>query len=197
MGKNVRIGVAAEMLGVTVATLRKWEKTGELVPSRRSRSGTRYYSLEELTGLRDDDRLTVCYARVSGDEPLEDLDRQQALLVDYCSAKGWSPRVIRDVGSGLDCGKEGLQELLELIAQGRARRLVLTHRERLLRFGSELVFSLCGIRGVEVVITHQGGRPPAESELPQDIQELADALSCRLVLSADGDGAGGLRSGAL
>ena len=52
--------------------------------------------------------------------------------------------------------KKGLQELLELILSRRVARLVVTHKDRLLRFGAEPVFSLCELQGIEIVIIHQG-----------------------------------------
>ena len=68
------------------------------------------------------------------------------------SAKGWRHEIIADLGSGLDYKKKGLQRLLELILFKRIHRLVLTHKDRLLRFGSELIFALCEIQNIEIVI---------------------------------------------
>ena len=65
------------------------------------------------------DPLTVCYARVSSHDQKDDLERQHAVLEAYCAAKGWRTRVIRDLGSGMNYQKKGLQELLELILSRR------------------------------------------------------------------------------
>ena len=157
----IRIGTAARLLGVTPQTLRKWEDTGYLVPVRKSPGGTRYYSANQLLGQKSDDLPTICYARVSSHDQKADLDRQHALLESYCAAQGWSSLVIRDrwcrdLGSGMNYRKKGLHQLLELILERRMQRLVLTHKDRLLRFGAELVFTLCELRGIEVVVIHQG-----------------------------------------
>ena len=72
------------------------------------------------------------------------------------------------------------QELLDLILRRRIRRLVLTHKDRLLRFGAELVFTLCELRGIEVVIIHQGEQPSFEEELAQDVLEIITVFSARL-----------------
>ena len=74
----------------------------------------------------------------------------------------------------------GLQELIELILRRRMRRLVLTHKDRLLRFGAELVFTLCEMQGIEVVIIHQGEQPNFEEELSQDVLEIITVFSARL-----------------
>ena len=178
----IRIGAAARLLGVTPQTLRKWESTGYLVPLRKTPGGTRYYSQAQLLGLKSDDAtLTVCYARVSSHDQKADLDRQQALLESCCAAHGWPCTVIRDLGSGMNnYRKKGLHQLLDMVLRGQIRRLVLTHKDRLLRFGAELVFTLCELQGIEVVVIHQGEQPSFEEELAQDVLEIITVFSARL-----------------
>ena len=190
----VKIGAAAKMLGTTPGQLRKWEANGELLPARKTQGGTRYYAIADLFGrsaaaspaaaspaaASPEEPLTVCYARVSSHDQKADLDRQQAALEAYCATKGWRTRVIRDLGSGMNYRKKGLQELLELILHRRFERLVITHQDRLLRFGAELVFRLCELQGIEIVIVHQGEQPSFEEELAQDVLEIITVFSARL-----------------
>lgn len=176
----VKIGEASELLGVAVGTLRKWEQTGELIPARKTKGGTRYYDVNELMGLGDADAPTVCYARVSSHDQKADLDRQQMMLETYCSAKGWRSEIIKDLGSGMNYRKKGLNVLLEMILRRQMKRLVLTHKDRLLRFGSELVFALCEIQGIEVVIINKGDQPTFEEELAKDVLEIITVFSARL-----------------
>ena len=166
------------MLGVTPQTLRKWENTGELLPERRSKTGTRYYDVNKMAGINNEGQPTVCYARVSSHDQKEDLNRQQELLEAYCAAKGWRCEVIRDLGSGMNYRKQGLNQLLELIMTRKMKRLVLTHKDRLLRFGAELIFTLCELQGIEIVIIHQGEQPSFEEELAQDVaQDLGEIIT--------------------
>ena len=180
----VKIGAAAKMLGTTPGQLRRWEANGELLPARKTQGGTRYYAIADLFGrsaaASPEEPLTVCYARVSSHDQKADLDRQQAALEAYCATKGWRTRVIRDLGSGMNYRKKGLQELLELILHRRFERLVITHQDRLLRFGAELVFTLCELQGIEIVILHQGEQPSFEEELAQDVLEIITVFSARL-----------------
>ena len=76
--------------------------------------------------------------------------------------------------------KKGLQELLELILRRRTERLVITHKDRLLRFGAELVFTLCELQGIEIVIIHRGEQPSFEEELAQDVLEIITVFSAKL-----------------
>lgn len=176
----VKIGSAADMLGVSIQTLRKWELTGELIPARKTKGGTRYYAVSDLLGQQAADMPTICYARVSSHDQKDDLERQHAALEAYCAAKGWRTAVIRDLGSGMNYRKKGLNELLELILRRKMRRLVLTHKDRLLRFGADLVFALCELQGIEIVIIHKGEQPSFEEELAQDVLEIITVFSARL-----------------
>lgn len=176
----VKIGKAAEMLGVEVATLRKWEASGELIPDRKSAGGTRYYDVGKLMGLGNEDMPTIGYARVSSHDQKGDLVRQAELVEAFCAAKGWRHEIISDLGSGLNYRKKGLNRLLEMILHKRIRRLVLTHKDRLLRFGAELIFALCEIQNIEIVIINKGEPPSFEEELAQDVIEIITVFSARL-----------------
>ena len=178
----VKIGEAARLPGATPGQLRKWESTGELLPSRKTTGGTRYYAVADLLGrqVSVSDPLTLCYARVSSHDQKAGLDRQHATLEAYCAAQGWRTQVIRDLGSGMNYRKKGLQELLELILNRRVARLVVTHKDRLLRFGADLLFSLCELQGIEIVIIHQGEQPSFEEELAQDVLEIITVFSAKL-----------------
>ena len=181
----VKIGEAARLLGTDHSTLRKWESTGELLPARKTKGGTRYYDVTELMGVGNESAPTLCYCRVSSHDQKADLDRQQELLEAYCSAKGWRTQVIRDLGSGMNYRKKGLNQLLELIMKRQIKRLVLSYKDRLLRFGAELVFSLCDIQGIEIVIIHKGDQPSFEGagqpeELANDVLEIITVFSARL-----------------
>jgi predicted site-specific integrase-resolvase len=176
----VKIGEAARILGTSPGTLRKWEASGEITPARKSKGGTRYYAVEDIVGLNASELPTLAYARVSSPDQKADLDRQHAMLEAYCAAKGWRSEVIRDLGSGMNYNNKGLKTLLEAILRKTTKRLVLTHKDRLLRFGAELVFTLCELQGVEIVIIHKGEPPTFEEELAQDVLEIITVFSARL-----------------
>lgn len=165
---------------MSIETLRKWEASGELIPDRKSRGGTGFYDSSKLLALGDADSPKLCYARVSSHDQKADLDRQHAMLEAYCAAKGWRSEVIRDLGSGMNYRKKGLQILLEKILRKQMKRLVLTHKDRILRFGAELVFTLCELQGIEVVIINKGEQPSFEEELAQDVLEIITVFSARL-----------------
>ena len=168
MNRFLKIGEAAKILGVSIQTMRRWETTGYLKPDRKSEGGTRYYSPDKLLGEKDiETDLTLAYARVSSHDQKKDLARQQTLLTSYCAAKGWKYEIISDLGSGMNYRKKGLKKVLNAILDKKIIRLVLSHKDRLLRFGAELIFSLCEANQVEVVIsTLYIFRPLADNIFP-------------------------------
>ena len=177
----IKIGAAAELLGVSVDTLRKWEVSGELIPDRKSQGGTRFYDSSKLINLGSADSPTICYARISSHELKLDLERQQGILEAYCVSQGWKFEMIQDLGSGMNYHKSGLQKLLEKILRKQTKRLVLTHKDRLLRFGAELIFSVCEHQGIEIVVINKGEQLRfVEEELAQDLLEIITAFSARL-----------------
>lgn len=174
------------MFGVSEGTLRRWDAGGKLV-AERTPAGHRRYRRSQIAsfnplGITPDkgELPTIAYARVFSHDQKNDLERQAKVLEMYCAAHGWSYRVIKDLGSGMNYSKEGLRELLGLIVDGRVSRVVVTHKDRLLRFGAELVFSICEMRNVEVVVINQGDEPSFEEELASDVLEIITVFSARL-----------------
>ena len=103
------------------------------------------------------------------------------VLEAFSSANGWEHETIQDLGSGLNYHKKGLQGLLRRIMIGDVGRLVLTHKDRLLRFGAELVFAMCEEFETEVVIINKSNEEITfEQELVQDMIELITVFSARL-----------------
>lgn len=184
MGMLVSIKEAARELGVWPETLRRWEAEGKIEPPMRTPGGRRRYDLAKLRGLAPhkapSSRTTLLYARVSSHDQKDDLVRQVALLESFSAANGWTYEVLQDLGSGLNYRKKGLRLLIKRICSGDVCRLVITHRDRLLRFGSELVFALCEQFGTEVVMVNASEDVTFEEELVQDVLEIITVFSARL-----------------
>jgi len=184
MSNLVSIKEAANVLGVSVQTLRRWEKEGKVLPVQRTAGGQRRFNLHSLQTpqpvLKTYERPTLAYARVSSHDQKEDLVRQEKMLEMFCSSNGWSFEILSDLGSGMNYHKRGLKKLLQKILNQNIGRLVLTHKDRLLRFGAELIFAICEEKEIEVVLINQGNESSFEEELAADVLEIITVFSARL-----------------
>jgi excisionase family DNA binding protein len=184
MERIVGIGEAAEVLGVSISTLRRWEAAGKLV-AEYTAGGHRRYDLAKLRpelfrAAEAASRKTIAYARVSSHDQKDDLERQKQVLELYCARQGWMFDVVADFGSGVNYHKKGLKRLLNGILADEVGRLVIAHKDRLLRFGAELVFGICEAKKVEVVILNQGDDTSFEEDLAKDVLEMITVFSARL-----------------
>lgn len=177
MDRLISIGELAELKAVSVDTIRRWENEGK-IKSVRTNGGHRRYRLADFV----EQKLgkTLAYACVSSQDQKHDLDRQDAVLSGYCQSNGWNYEVIRDLGSGMNYRKKGLNKLLAAILDGDVARLVITHKDRLLRFGSELIFAVCEYHDIEVIILNKKEDATFEEDLASDVLEIITVFSARL-----------------
>ncbi len=184
---HLSIGQAAILLGVSISTLRRWEKEDVLLPSFRTPGGHRRFALTTLetlfsahqTALMPTTKATA-YARVSSSDQKRDLETQKIKLEEYCRQNFSDFEIISDLGSGLNYKKPGLKKLLRSIFLRQTQHLILNHKDRLLRFGSEIVFDLCKHYGVKVTILEQREEQKFEDELVGDVIELMTVFSSKL-----------------
>jgi putative resolvase len=181
------IGEVAEELGVSVKTVRRWADAGK-IKTERTPTGHRRFYLSEVKRLytsqqaikKVDKRVTINYARVSSHDQKADLERQKQRLELFSTSQGWEFETVSDLGSGLNYNKKGLQTLIRRILRGEVERLVVTHKDRLLRFGAEIIFTICEECQTQVVVINQSEDKTFEQELVSDMIELITVFSARL-----------------
>ena len=179
MNNLLSISDMASVLGVTPKTVRLWEKEGKISSIKTEGGHRRFYPSEVLKNKKQSN-ITIGYARVSTSEQKDDLDRQKKILELYCAEKGWECEIISDIGSGINYNKKGLERLIKLICLGEIERLVVSHKDRLLRFGSEIIFSICEQHNVEIVIINKSINSTFEEELTNDVLEIITVFSSKL-----------------
>lgn len=179
MSNLLTIKQAGDLIGVSTKTLRRWESEGR-IKSKRTIGNHRRYDVSSLIGSKNNADLTICYARVSSHDQKNDLKRQVQVLESYSANKGFTFEVIQDLGSGMNYKKKGLVRLIKMICSGHVQRLIITHKDRLLRFGSELIFSLCEHFGVEVIMINKSTESTYEEDLTSDVLEIITVFSARL-----------------
>jgi putative resolvase len=172
-----------QMVGRSVKTLQKWDREGTL-KAHRSPTNRRYYTHDQYLAYRgltaDSAGKTVVYARVSSASQKPDLAKQAAALREYCERHDYKPdEWIEEVGSGLNYRRKQFNRLMELIELGQVRRLVIAHKDRLVRFGFAWFAAFCERHGTDLVIVNGDSLSP-EQELVQDLLSIVQVFSARL-----------------
>ena len=178
------IGKFAKELGVTPEHVRTMHRTGEIIPARISEKGTRYYSEEQLRKLKNNqvrqiDDKVVAYCRVSTRSQKDDLEKQIESVKSYMYAKGYTFEVITDIGSGINYKNEGLQKLISLIDSNQITKVVILYKDRLVRFGFELIQLLCDLHDVKIEII-DNSEYNKEKELTDDLIQIINMFANQL-----------------
>lgn len=170
--KYVKCGIAARQLGVHVNTLRNWANEGK-VKTIRTPGNHRLYAVESL--VKEHDAETICYCRVSSQKQRDDLERQAA----YMREKYPSAVVVCDIGSGLNFKRKGLRSILERLLCGDVLEIVVANRDRLARFGFDLIQFIAERNGGKIVVLDGTSHSP-EEELTKDLLTILHVFSCRM-----------------
>ena len=170
---------AAALIGVHPNTLRSWEDKGKIC-AIRTNGGQRLYDVQRFINKcsstsEDGEFKLICYARVSSKRQEHDLERQVSTLKDiYPDAK-----FIKDISSSLNYKRRGLCTILEQAMSGERIKLIITHKDRLARFGFELIeFIIKHNKGEIMVLTHNELSP--EDELTEDMLSTLHSFSSKL-----------------
>lgn len=164
---------AVETLGMHPNTLRKYADNGK-ISSIKNEAGQRLYDCESYINGAVESEL-ICYCRVSSHKQKDDLERQ----VQYMQGEYPEAIVIKDIGSGLNFKRKGLQALLDRLMRGSKLTLVVACRDRLTRFGFELIQYMVEQNGGNIVVLDQPVHCP-ESELTADLLAIIHVFSCRM-----------------
>ena len=164
---------ASRILGVHPQTLRKWAREGR-IDYIRTEGNQRRYDVDSYIG-NSAPAHTICYYRVSSKKQSADLDRQVAFMRErYPDAE-----IVSDVGTGLNFKRKGLLAILERLHQGGKLRVVVAYRDRLARFGTELIETLLERNGGELVVLNQRDLSP-EEELTTDLLAILTVFGARV-----------------
>ena len=183
MSKYYSINKFSKILGVSAQTLRNGNKKGKLHPHHTSSNGYRYYSHEQLNQVMNVkpnlDRIVIGYCRVSSNKQKDDLERQIENMKLYLTAQGKPFEIISDIGSGINYKKKGLKELMKRISQNKVDKVVVFYKDRLLRFGFELVEYIASLYDCDIeIIDHT--EKTEQQELVEDLVQIITVFSCKL-----------------
>jgi predicted site-specific integrase-resolvase len=176
------------MLGVHQRTLYQWEEKG-LIETIRTPGGMRLYNVHKFkltNGLIKDDtdddivegeEMNICYCRVSSQSQKDDLARQIAFM----KQKFPDYTIITDIGSGLNLNKRGIRKIIDLAISGKVKNLVVAYKDRLTRFGFELIESFINdYSGGTVTVLFNKENIDAEAEIVQDIMSILNVYMAKI-----------------
>lgn len=182
--RKYSIGQFAKLINKTQQTLRNWDKSGKLKPSYVDpETGYRYYTEDQLREFNGEtnynNKIIIGYCRVSSAKQKDALERQIENVKMYMISRGYQFKVISDIGSGINYDKKGLNELIQLILQDQVSKVVVLYKDRLVRFGFEMIKNICDYKGVEIEIIDNTEKSE-EEEVVEDLIQIITVFSCRL-----------------
>ena len=174
----------AAKIGVTPQTLRTWHKEGRLNPAFITDGGHRRYTHKqylEFVGETSNQtiKLNVGYVRVSSKKQSDDLVRQAQLMENYLISKGKPFKIIKSVGSGINYKNPQLHELIRMVIDKEVDTVYVLYKDRLVRFGFELLEFLFNEFGVSIEVVNQQFEV-AQEELVTDLIQVLTNFSAKL-----------------
>lgn len=190
MDKYIGGKEASEIIGVHQRTLMNWDKQG-LIETIRTPGNKRLYNVDKylnenkcknnicknLDDLDNENELKICYVRVSSQGQKDDLERQKELMIN----KFPNYLIIEEIGSGLNLNKRGIKKIIHLAIQGKVKELVVAYKDRLTRFGYELIEELIKkySNGKIIVLSEQDKLEP-EEELVKDMMAIMNVYVAKM-----------------
>jgi putative resolvase len=173
-----------QLIGRKTKTLQKWDREGKLKAHRSPTTNRRYYTHDQYLEYRGlvakEQGMTIAYTRVSGVAQKPDLANQIKAIELYCQAQAIKvDEWMQDIGSGLNYKRKQFNRLMELVELGQVRRIVLAHRDRLVRFGYGYFEAFCERHNTELVVI-DGNTLSPEQELVQDLVAIITVFASRL-----------------
>jgi hypothetical protein len=177
--KYVKPKRASELLGVTIATLRRLGDAGE-IPCIRTNAGRYLFNVSKFISDKNNEPdktgKKICYARVSGRAQKPDLENQILLL----KTRFPKHEIISDYGSGLNFKRKGLLKIMDLAYKGELQEVVVTYKDRLCRFGFDLFEHIFKTQSDASILVLNQSSGTAESELSSDLLSIITVFSARM-----------------
>lgn len=188
--KFISISQASELLGVHITTLRRWTDNGK-IECHKTVGNHRKYLLSEILALQGKDiendiknpDLVAVYSRVSSNDQKQhgDLDRQKTRVMEYCVSKEYRiGYVLDDCCPGMKYTRPKLDKLYQLVISRQINKVVVEHRDRLVRFGFDCIKTFFKSYGVEIECVEETLPKSFESELVEDVMSLMTSFTARL-----------------
>lgn len=181
----IGVGEAATFTGLDIQTIRKMADNA-VIKCYKTPSGQRrihFQSLQEYCDsfinnyqIPEIKKNNFLYARVSSKKQMDDLSRQ----IKFIQRPEYSEySLITDVASGINFKRKGLSTILDSCLQGNIGEIVIAHKDRLCRFGYELIEQLVTKAGGTIKVLEENNNKTTEQELSEDLLAIIHVFSCK------------------
>ena len=172
-----------EKVGISQDTARRWEREGKISPMRTAGGHRRYTELDVARALRiqvaEPTKRVVVYCRVSSNAQKEDLANQVEYLSDFAKGRGYVFDEVTEIGGGMNFDEPKFMSIVNGIFDGSVGPLIVAHKDRLARFGFDMVKNLADTYGCEIIVTNTENLSP-QQEMVEDLMAIVHTYSCRL-----------------
>jgi putative resolvase len=168
---------ACEILGVHFMTLKNWEKNND-IECIRTLGGKRLYNVNKYlrTQLKDPIKRNICYCRVSTRNQKDDLERQ----ISFMKEKYPKHEIFSEIGSGLNMNRKKLLKIVKYAIEGNINEVVVAHKDRLTRFGFELIETIIETYSHGKIIILNDTKLSPQEEITQDLLSIINVFSARV-----------------
>jgi predicted site-specific integrase-resolvase len=176
----VNMKVAKKILGLSISTLRNYEKEGKIECIKTENGWRKFnvkkYLLDNKIEIKEEIKKNYIYCRVSSYDRKEDLQRQ----VDFLKNKYPTYEVITDIGSGINFKRKGLKKLIKIAIANELKEVVVTYKDRLCRIGYDLIeFIFKDYSNAKIIIENTKEKNINE-EITEDLIEIITVYSSKL-----------------
>jgi predicted site-specific integrase-resolvase len=178
-GEYVQLAEACAYFGVSKSTMRRWTKESR-VEWKLSPTGRRLILLQEKATTKSEEKCILFYSRVSSHKQRDDLNRQREYIIGQCPSdiSKLKSEHYQDIASGLNFKRKGLITLLGRVKEGNVRTVIVASKDRLARFGFELIEWLCDQYGAKILVLDNDDNTPSE-ELGKDLLSIVQIYCCK------------------
>ncbi len=162
-----------KLYNIKPRTLLNWSYDGK-IKFTRNLAGHRRYIIEDSEQPKV--QRKICYCRVSTASQKEDLERQ----INFFRIEYPGYEIVTDIGSGINFKRKGFNTILDLAIDGDVKEIVVTHKDRLCRFGFELIERIIQERSNGVIVVLNKTETSPEQELTRDLISIITVFSSRL-----------------
>jgi putative resolvase len=183
----VTVGEASSITGIEAQTIRKMADKASFIcyrtPSQQRRINLQ--SLQEFISnsisnkkISQVSRKNILYARVSSKKQMGDLSGQVEYL-KRARPEFFDYQLISDVASGINFKRKGLSTILDMCLHGTIGNIIVAHKDRLCRFGFELINELVQKSGGNIIVLNENNNKSNEQELSEDLLSIVQIFCCR------------------